>query len=514
MGKKRLFKRVVPKERELELVEKNLKRLKTSLNIRSGIPNVTECLRQVFHGELNAYSLDWISAASDPFPTCQISDLFYPSDSVSELEEECARLELKSKTNDLFQFHQSGEIMALPDEQMKIFTRISEFRESMKNFMPLMTAISGYEITSMSLFYAEYKYTDHLLPHEDDLENRVIAFVYYLNSDDWIETDGGYFDSYESDDKGQPIKVHGEWLPKRNHLNFFRVTDSSFHQVREVISEMKVRKSLSGWFHTSDPIPPRVRAIPQPPAITKKEFNRDVIDYRIEEWISEKYLVPDTMGDIQVQFEDTSEIQLEDILNPKKYEKILECLENSKFEKRGPFHRKKTLELAEQEMFDDSPLGELMKFLTSDHFFLLLSNWTGLKLHPEAPVDDEDDEEEDEDEVEPTGGSYRCQVRKWEMGNYTLLHDADTYERGSLDMFMYFFSESSAEISVDGWDIRKGGAVSYITKGEDEELLTVCPKANTLSLVFRDASTLRFSNYLNKKTANNGFYDVFNSYYE
>lgn len=95
-------------------------------------------------------------------------------------------------------------------------------------------------------------------------------------------------------------------------------------------------------------------------------------------------------------------------------------------------------------MFEEkTALGEFMKFLVSDHFFLLLSNWTGLKLHPEAPVDDEEDDEEEEEET-PTGGAYRCQVRKWTHGNYTLLHDADTEERGSLDMFMYFFSEASA----------------------------------------------------------------------
>ena len=227
-----------------------------------------------------------------------------------------------------------------------------------------------------------------------------------------------------------------------------------------------------------------------------------------------------------MQFEDSSEIQLEDILVPQKYQQLLECLEGQDFKEMGPFQRKKTLELNDRQMFDEkSPLGEFMRFLVSDHFFLLLSNWTGLKLHPEAPVDEEDDE--DEEEEIPTGGAYRCQVRKWTHGNYTLLHDADTQERGSLDMFMYFFSEASAgkyffsisfnknsEIHQGGWDISKGGAVSYITKGEDEELLTVCPKANSLSLVFRDADTLRFSKFLNKKTANDGYFDVFNCYYE
>jgi len=147
---------------------------------------------------------------------------------------------------------------------------------------------------------------------------------------------------------------------------------------------------------------------------------------------------------LQVQFEDSSEIQLVDILVPQKYQQILECLEAQNFKETGPFQRKKTLELYDRQMFDEkSPLGEFMRFLVSDHFFLLLSNWTGLKLHPEAPVDDDEDDDEEEEET-PTGGAYRCQVRKWTHGNYTLLHDAETEERGSLDMFMYFFSEASA----------------------------------------------------------------------
>ena len=186
----------------------------------------------------------------------------------------------------------------------------------MKDLWPLMSAISGHEITDMSMFYAEYKYTDHLLPHEDDLENRVVAFVYYLNrlilpetriliyccfSDDWVEKDGGFFDSYVSDEQGQPVRLHKEWLPRRNYLNFFKVTDSSFHQVREVTSRSKVRKSISGWFHTSDPLPPRERVVPVAPKFNLKKFNLpDAVDYRIEEWISMRYLDPNTMGDIQV----------------------------------------------------------------------------------------------------------------------------------------------------------------------------------------------------------------------
>ena len=64
------------------------------------------------------------------------------------------------------------------------------------------------------------------------------------------------------------------------------------------------------------------------------------------------------------------------------------------------------------------------------------------------------------------------------------------------------------------WDIKRGGFVSYLTKGEDEELLTIAPKANSLSLVFRDEDTLRFVKYINSKANDDYFYDAFACYYE
>ena len=79
-----------------------------------------------------------------------------------------------------------------------------------------------------------------------------------------------------------------------------------------------------------------------------------------------------------------------------------------------------------------------LKVLNSDDFFLMLSNWTGLKLHPNFEGDESDDEEDSEEEKrEPTGGAQRCSIRKWKNGNYTLLHDADSKERASVDLFIH-----------------------------------------------------------------------------
>ena len=105
------------------------------------------------------------------------------------------------------------------------------------------------------------------------------------------------------------------------------------------------------------------------------------------------------------------------------------------------------------------------------------------------------------------------------------MHDADTNERSSVDLFFhllpkqqrgcnfYFLSQQQKFKKVD-WNINNGGFVSYLTKDEDEELLTIAPKANSLSLVFRDQDTLRFVKYLNARCQDDYFYDVFACYYE
>ena len=115
----------------------------------------------------------------------------------------------------------------------------------------------------------------------------------------------------------------------------------------------------------------------------------------------------------------------------------------TKFEHKTPFNRKASFELAEGISTDSkNPIGALYKIFTSDHFFLLLSNWTGLKLHPQF-TPDSDDEDDEDDGPTPTGGAYRSTVRKWQHNTYTLLHDADTSERASVDLFVHFLQKTS-----------------------------------------------------------------------
>ena len=77
----------------------------------------------------------------------------------------------------------------------------------------------------------------------------------------------------------------------------------------------------------------------------------------------------------------------------------------------------------------------------------------------------------------------------------------------------------SAE-GVDGesrrqkWDSRRhGGATIYVAKDEEEELLNIAPKDNSLSLVFREKDTAAFVKYVNSR-APGKFYQIACGYRE
>ena len=56
--------------------------------------------------------------------------------------------------------------------------------------------VTGIELNEkLALFYAEYRATDHLLCHDDELEGRQVAFILYLTPG-WTAADGGSLDLF------------------------------------------------------------------------------------------------------------------------------------------------------------------------------------------------------------------------------------------------------------------------------------------------------------------------------
>ncbi|XP_005526486.1 PREDICTED: prolyl 3-hydroxylase OGFOD1 [Pseudopodoces humilis] len=460
------------------------------------------------------------------------------------LRDELLGLDFRGRRNDLLSLRQSEELGASPEPH------VAALRHALcEEFQAWLSAVTQIALEpTIDISCAKYEYTDVLLCHDDELEGRSIAFILYLVPP-WEKSDGGTLDLYSTDEHFQPQQITKSLVPSWNTLVFFEVSPVSFHQVSEVLSQ-KCRLSVSGWFHgPSVARPPR--HIEAPLARSPHIPHDHEILY---EWINVIYLDMDSQAQIQEEFEERSEILLKDFLKKEKYQLLCEALENKEIQwsSRGPAN-KRLYEAAEEDSLPDT-LKKFLQLLRSEALFLLLSNFTGLKLHFLAPSDEDEDAEEgqaadttahsspkpgQEETERPTNGNPHqphqpenipeaqdsetqggsgtpvCagELRHWTHGHYTLVHDSQATEF-ALDLLFF--------CGCEDWDPEYGGFTSYIAKGEDEELLTVNPEDNCLALVYRDKETMKFVKYinhrslarLNKHPNRTGFWDFSFVYYE
>ncbi|CAG0885374.1 unnamed protein product [Darwinula stevensoni] len=392
-----------------------------------------------------------------PF-TCHVLEDFLTINpqTLQYLEEECMTLVSKKKNNDLYSFHQSDDLKTIDSP-------------------------------------------DVLLCHDDELEGRRIAFVYYLVPEDWCSEDGGALDLFLVDDKGEPSKMVKSILPKRNQFMFFRVIPSSYHQVSEVTAKTKKRLSINGWFHGPPIKRPSPYVEPFPPRLLPCFIELELV----QAWINPIYLDPEEQENIRTEFIESSNVELHKFLNQGKFKETEKALQATELQwiLKGPYHRRHYHELVN---VDDAPdiLRQCLRLFKSEAMFLVLGQLTGLSLSPLIKESDSTDTEEEE-------WKSRCtqELRWWKQGNYTLVHDHDK-ERSTPGLDAILF------LSCQDWKSHMGGYLSYVAEGEDEELLTVEPKQNCLALVYRDDETLRFSKYVNSTLNPLGFHSLNLVYYE
>uniref|UniRef100_A0A8C6RU06 2-oxoglutarate and iron-dependent oxygenase domain containing 1 n=1 Tax=Nannospalax galili TaxID=1026970 RepID=A0A8C6RU06_NANGA len=452
------------------------------------------------------FSHDAIDIDMDPFPHCVIPNFIQSQDFLEGLQKELLSLDFHEKYNDLYKFQQSDDLKKRREPH------ISALRKLMfESFRTWLSGISNIDLEpTIDMSCAKYEFTDALLCHDDELEGRRIAFILYLVPS-WDRSLGGTLDLYSIDEHFQPKQIVKSLIPSWNKLVFFEVSPVSFHQ-HEILYE----------------------------------------------WINPAYLDMDYQMQIQEEFEERSEILLKDFLKPEKFAKVCEALEKGDVEwsSRGP-PNKRFYEKAEESKLPDI-LKDCMGLFRSEALFLLLSNFTGLKLHFLAPSEEETEDKkeggaacaadgteegtgqrasepenndeavssssqenseqtdpEPEEDAKKDSSTPTCQgeLRHWNTGHYTLIHD-NTKTEFALDLFLY--------CGCEGWEPEYGGFTSYIAKGEDEELLVVNPENNSLALVYRDRETLKFVKHINhrsleqKKTFPNrsGFWDFAFVYYE
>ncbi|XP_058485895.1 prolyl 3-hydroxylase OGFOD1 [Solea solea] len=464
---------------------------------------------------------------SQPFPHCVIKNFLGSEAFVENLQRELLGLNFHEKSNDLYKFKQSDDLKTRTEPH------IAGLRTALFGpFRSWLGEVLGVELEpTVDISCAKYESTDVLLCHDDELEGRRVAFILYLVPQ-WQSSDGGNLDLFTTDDHFQPQTIVKSIVPSWNTLALFEVSPVSFHQVSEVLSQDRCRLSLSGWFHgASLERPPRHVELP---VLRSPHLPRD--ETLLLEWINPLYLDVSYQEQIQQEFEDSSEIQLKDFLREDRFREVDEALRLSHIQwtRRGP-PNKRCYEAASLDALPHC-VSSCLELLRSEAFFLLLSNFTGLRLHFLCPADDDNDEDEDEEEKkeekdddeedagdgEATGSATEAQstdkelssplccgeLRRWSHGSYTLLHDAEAARAEfALDLLLPF--------GCADWQSEFGGFTCYVANEEDEELLTMSPEDNSLALVYRDKETLKFVKHVNHRSLScRSFHDFSFVYFE
>ncbi|XP_014486989.1 PREDICTED: prolyl 3-hydroxylase OGFOD1 [Dinoponera quadriceps] len=340
-----------------------------------------------------------IEFMTKPFRICKISNFVRDEDFLQKVREELLNMKFKRKVVDLYQFKQTVDLSIIESEYVNELRDV--FRDDVALWMKRNTGITLNEKLSMS--GSMYFDTDHLLCHDDNLQDRRIAFILYL-MDEWSVEDGGALDLFDTDENGCPRDVVRSIVPEYNSFVFFEVVDNSYHQVAEIMAKKKIRWSINGWFHG-----PKRNAHRPPRPIQTMDFiepNEETVD--LDLWISENYLTSTIARQIQEIVEDNSYILLQGFLKQDLYEAISADLTSQDIQWRivGPADERR------YEVADEQTLPYLLKefynIFKSISFFKQLKDYTELDLSP------------DDESMKP---KMTIELQRWSQGCYTLIVD-------------------------------------------------------------------------------------------
>jgi len=175
-----------------------------------------------------------------PFAHLSIKN-FLKKEKAIELLKKLQQEKFYLKDSDLFTFLQTNDIIST---EVKVLKEFRDFFNSEK-FINYIFRLTGVVISNdkLDMFASLYQDTHYLLPHDDQLDSRKIAYVLFLSN----QQSSGALALYDSKE-GTPQKVVKEIFPEFNKLILFEVSDKSFHEIKEVIGNTQ-RIAITGWFH-------------------------------------------------------------------------------------------------------------------------------------------------------------------------------------------------------------------------------------------------------------------------
>lgn len=435
------------------------------------------------------------------------------------------------KKNDLYDFYQSDSLTSASSSSLPATRRLVNllYSQQFRGWIETITGISTTDMIDVSA--AKYIRGSHLLCHDDNLSTRHIAYILYLTPEGWSEEDGGNLDLFctnPGSDSTPSHKIGKSLTPVFNSIAFFEVSKRSFHQVAEVLSDVKgPRLSISGWFHGKSPLPS-----PTLPLIKSPVFRKCDSFYflhntsKSETWRSvfnPLYTKQNVLSQMRKSFSRDASLQIDGFLLPglAKSFRAQFGSETFEWEPVGPVNQQfyKSLTISEKALSSTITYPKTFSFRTfvrehllSQEFIQLISDSTGLKF----------------DNV-----SY--EVRCFTHGNYTMLTDphykasakkkkadavakraseamgnAEYVANQADDEEEDIAQETSSFVEVNlclatppdftsteetsEWPEEAGGYVSYMT--EDDQLLCVPPKENSLSLVLKEPGVMSFVKFV------------------
>ena len=177
-----------------------------------------------------------------PFPHVVVEN-FLDEDTLDLVIDALAGLEYSFSESDLFSYWASVKLTEIDHPALNIL------REDLGDKKWRDTVAKAFQVSNLSkIDMAAYVYGlgDFLLPHDDQVENRIIAYSLHLTPD-LEENDGGSLDLFEANEQGKSRLVKSI-IPKFNSLNMFEVSATSWHQVSEVLTDIQ-RLTLTGWYY-------------------------------------------------------------------------------------------------------------------------------------------------------------------------------------------------------------------------------------------------------------------------
>ncbi|XXQ32359.1 Fe2OG dioxygenase domain-containing protein [Plasmodiophora brassicae] len=422
-------------------------------------------------------------ADGKPFPHMIIQDFVRDGKKLDQIQEELMEETFYEKANDLFSFHQSGDLAQCDSRAVKAIVKELYSPE----FRAALTAVTGIELSdNIDLTSSLYRSTDVLLAHDDELLGRRVAFIMYLVPQDWSEEDGGSLDLFTVNANGKPDRIDKRITPCRNSFVFFEVSQVSFHQVAEVLSDNKHRLSIGGWFHGAPVKRPERCPAPAPNPVLSSCIDSIACDVPLGSkltdadlsylsgFIAKPYLTSKTQHQVAKQFEDESMIELSGFLSSQRLDAILRDLpavSKDQWVTVGPYNERCF------EAFSSYPtsnaLTETRAMMQSPAMIKLLQVLTGNAVH-----------------ITSTSSI----IRRFAAGHYSLAFDNDPdAQRISLDVCLCL---------SQGDEENESGAVIYVDEEAEEPLAVISPARNALTVVLRaEPGTMRFVKYVNHQMA-------------